>query len=201
MLNDESFLPPEIVRTDRRMAYENRWMTVWEDQVVFPDGSQGIYGCVDKADFALVVPYDGSGFYLVEQYRYPVNGRYWEFPQGSLESAPGTDVLEVAKQELKEETGLTAKSLKVLGRLYEAYGFSNQGFTVFLATELTQGESSPEISEMGMKCRRFELDEIWSLVQDGRLKDAPSLAALALFSRQLDLSKSQPTNGASRGLH
>ena len=150
MSGDESLVRSEIVRTDRRMVYRNRWMTVWEDQVVFPDGSSGIYGCVDKSDFALIVPFDGSGFYLVEQYRYPVVGRYWEFPQGSIESAPEMDVLEVAKQELKEEAGLAAESFEVLGKLYEAYGFSNQGFTVFLATELRRGKSSPEISETGM---------------------------------------------------
>jgi hypothetical protein len=65
MLNVESPMPPEFVRTDRRMAYSNSWMTVWEDQVVFPEGSEGIYGLVHKPDFALVVPFDGSGFYLV----------------------------------------------------------------------------------------------------------------------------------------
>ena len=62
MLDGEGLVSPEIVRTDRRIAYKNRWMTVWEDRVVFPDGSEGIYGCVDKPDFALVVPFDGSGF-------------------------------------------------------------------------------------------------------------------------------------------
>lgn len=185
MSDDEGVLSPEIVRTDRRIAYKNRWMTVWEDQVVFPDGSTGIYGCVDKPDFALVVPFDGSGFYLVEQYRYPVAGRYWEFPQGSLESSPDVDVREVARQELKEETGLTANVLEPLERLFEAYGLSNQGFTVFLATELTQGTSSPEISEHGLVCRRFGLDEVWDLVRSGKLKDAPSIAALALVSRHL----------------
>jgi len=188
MLNDESPIPPEIVRTDRRMAYKNPWMTVWEDQVVFPNGSEGIYGLVDKPDFALVVPFDGSGFYLVEQYRYPIDGRYWEFPQGSLENAPETDLLEVAKQELREETGIKAKSLEVLGKLYEAYGFSNQGFTVFLATDLTHGKSSPEISEMGMACHRFELEEVWNLIKEGRLKDAPSIAALALVTRHLKIT-------------
>lgn len=188
MPDDEGLMPPEIARTDRRMVYKNPWMTVWEDQVVFPDGSKGIYGCVDKPDFALVVPFDGSGFYLVEQFRYPVDGRYWEFPQGSLESAPDTDVLEVAKQELGEETGLIANSLEVLGRLYEAYGFSNQGFTVFLATELTEGKSSPEISELGMECHRFSLSEVWGLIRDGMLKDAPSIAALALATRHLDIT-------------
>ena len=188
MSGDESLVRSEIVRTDRRMVYRNRWMTVWEDQVVFPDGSAGIYGCVDKSDFALIVPFDGSGFYLVEQYRYPVNGRYWEFPQGSLESAPEMDVLEVAKQELEEEAGLAAESFEVLGNLYEAYGFSNQGFTVFLATELKLGKSSPEISEIGMVWRRFELIEVWDLIRDGRMKDAPSIAALALASRYLGMA-------------
>jgi len=188
MLDDGSFVRPEIVRTDRRLAYKNRWMSVWEDQVIFPDGSVGIYGCVDKPDFALIVPFDGSGFYLVEQFRYPVEGRYWEFPQGSLESAPDLDVHEVAKQELREETGLSAKSLEVVGKLYEAYGFSNQGFSVFLATELTQRKSNPEVSEMGMTCRRFEPNEVWDLIRDGRLKDAPSIAALALVSRHLGIT-------------
>lgn len=192
MPGDESLVRPEIVRTDRKMVYRNRWMTVWEDQVVFPDGSAGIYGCVDKSDFALIVPFDGSGFYLVEQYRYPVDGRYWEFPQGSLEGAPDANVLEVAKQELREEAGLAAESFEVLGNLYEvlgnlyeAYGFSNQGFTVFLATGLTLGLSSPEVSELGMTWRLFELDEVWDLIRDGKLKDAPSIAALALVSRRL----------------
>ena len=186
MPGDEGLARPEIVRTDRKMVYRNRWMTVWEDQVVFPDGSSGIYGCVDKSDFALIVPFDGSGFYLVEQYRYPVDGRYWEFPQGSLESAPDANALEVSKQELREEAGLAAESFEVLGNLYEAYGFSNQGFTVFLATALSLGQSSPEVSELGMTWRRFEPEEVWDLIRDGKMKDAPSIAALALVTRRLD---------------
>lgn len=175
----------EIERTDRQLVYKNRWMTVWEDQVLFQDGSEGIYGVVDKPDFSLIVPWDGLGFYLVEQYRYPVSERYWEFPQGSLESSPDIDVLEVARIELKEETGLIAESFEILGKLFEAYGFSNQGFTVFLATQLTLGQSDLEVSEMGMVCRHFELEEIWNLIDSGLMKDAPSIAALALVSRHL----------------
>ncbi|MFF3500665.1 hypothetical protein [Streptomyces sp. NPDC003247] len=39
---------------------------------------------MDKPDFVLVVPRERDGFHLVEQYRYPVGGRFWEFPQGAL---------------------------------------------------------------------------------------------------------------------
>jgi len=66
-------------------------MAVREDDVVRSDGSTGIFGVVEKPDFALVIPFDGAGFYMVEQYRYPVGARFVEFPQGSYEESAGVD--------------------------------------------------------------------------------------------------------------
>jgi ADP-ribose pyrophosphatase len=66
-----------------RIVYENRWMRVREDAVERQDGAPGIYGVVEKADFAVIVPLDNGFIHLVEQYRYLVKGRYWELPQGS----------------------------------------------------------------------------------------------------------------------
>ena len=56
-----------------RVVYENPWMRVREDAIGRPDGSAGIYGVVEKPDFALVIPVDADGVWLVEQYRYPVD--------------------------------------------------------------------------------------------------------------------------------
>jgi hypothetical protein len=50
-----------------REVYRNPWMTVREDEIVRDDGSLGNYGVVDKPDFALVIPQDDTGFWLVEQ--------------------------------------------------------------------------------------------------------------------------------------
>ena len=72
--------------------------------------------------------------------------------------------------------------------MFEAYEFSNQGFTVFLATELMKGKSSPQISENGMACRCSELDEVGDFVRCGKVKGAPSIAALALVSRHLNMA-------------
>ncbi len=69
--------------TSSRVAYENQWMRVREDEFLLPDGSPGLYGVVEKADFALVIPLEDDTVHLVEQYRYPVGERQWEFPQGS----------------------------------------------------------------------------------------------------------------------
>ena len=75
-----------VRRVSTREVYRNPWMALREDEIRRPDGSAGIYSVVDKPDFALVIPAEPDGFHLVEQYRYPVGGRYWEFPQGT---APG----------------------------------------------------------------------------------------------------------------
>lgn len=173
----------DIRKLSRRTVYKNRWMKVHEDAVGFPDGSEGIYGVVDKEDFALIVPRHGEGRYqLVQQYRYPVGGRFWEFPQGSWETRPGSNPEEVALGELEEETGLRANSLVRLGHLYEAYGYSNQGFHVFLATGLREGNINRDREEQDMITASFSLAEINRMISEGEIKDAPTIAALGLLA-------------------
>lgn len=174
---------PEITATSSTVVYRNRWMTVREDTIVRPDGTTGIFGVVEKPDFALVIPFENGGFHLVEQFRYPVQGRYWEFPQGAWEDVPDADPLALAAGELREETGLRAGSMVELGFLYEAYGYCDQGFHVVLATDLTEGENQLDAEEVGLISRWFTEEELWRLVEAGKLRDAPSLAALALFER------------------
>lgn len=173
----------ELVATASDVVYANRWMTVREDKTLRHDGVEGVFGLVEKPDFALVIPYSDGGFHLVEQYRYAVKGRYWEFPQGSWETEPDADPLALARGELAEETGLRAGSMRRLGHLFEAYGYCNQGFHVILATDLTAGEPDLEEFEAGLISRWFPEAHVWQLIAEGRMKDAPSIAALALFQR------------------
>ena len=105
-----------IETTSTRLVYENRWMRVREDTIRRRDGSKGIYGVVEKPDFVVIIPVEDDGrLYLVEQFRYPVKGRYWEFPQGSWEQIEGADPLEMARGELREETGLDAAEMTDVG--------------------------------------------------------------------------------------
>lgn len=173
----------EIKQLSRRTVYENRWMKVHEDAVRFPDGSTGIYGIVDKEDFALIIPRHADGsFQLIQQYRYPVGERFWEFPQGSWETRPGTDPETVALGELEEETGFRAKNLTKLGHLFEAYGYSNQGLHVFLATDLEPGRLNREPGEQGMVTQAFERHQIDSMIGSGQIKDVATIAALGLLA-------------------
>lgn len=156
-------------------------MTVKEDDVEFANGSQGIFGVVEKPDFSLVVPFFDGGFQFVKQYRYPVKESFWEFPQGSYEDSPETPAVEVARGELAEETGLQAAEVKEIGYLYEAYGYCNQGFHIFLATGLTKGEQQLEDSEQGMETAFYSVEEFEQMVDRGEVRDAPTISAYGLL--------------------
>src|SRR5207302_2757136 len=87
----------EIKTTGSRIVYGNRWMRVREDRIERTNGAPGLYSVVEKLDYSLIMPRDDQGVFLVEQYRYPVQGRYWEFPQGTWEERPEADPTEVAR--------------------------------------------------------------------------------------------------------
>lgn len=169
-----------ITRLSSRVVYRNDWMTVREDEVRFPGGHEGIYGVVDKPDFALVVPWDGHKLHMVRQYRYPIGGAFWEFPQGSADDREHTPE-ELARRELREETGLSAGDMTRLGFLYQANGYSNQGFHVFLATGLTAGKRRLEATEAGMETAAFDIDELERLMLAGEIRDGPTVSAYGLL--------------------
>lgn len=173
-----------MTRTGQREVYANPWMRVTEDAIVDAGGNASTYAVLHAPDFAVVIPFDGERYQLVEQYRYPVGRRAWEFPQGAVHQRAPVDPVEVAARELAEETGLRAGHFERLGFLHETYGRSVSGFTAFLATQLVPGEPDREPGEADMRTGWFTLEEIWTMVDDGRITDASTVAALALLDRR-----------------
>jgi 8-oxo-dGDP phosphatase len=171
---------PFIERVASREIYRNPWLVLREDDIRRPDGSPGIYSVVDKPTSALVMPYDGDRFRLVEQFRYPVGARRWEFPQGSAPDL-ADEPSELAKRELREETGLLATSFEPLGQLDVVAGLTSQRLWVFLATGITEGESDREHEEQDMRSDWFSREDVEQMIRSGVIVDAQSIAAYGLF--------------------
>jgi ADP-ribose pyrophosphatase len=170
----------EVEQIESKIVYRNRWMTVREDAIRRADGSSGVYGVVEKSDFAVIAAVQGDQMHLVEQFRYPVGARYWELPQGSWDCRDG-DPLALARAELREETGLVAESMVHVGHLFLAYGFCTQGYDVFLATQLTQQEAQREPEEVGLESRWFRMSEVDEMIRTGVIQDATTVAVLGLL--------------------
>jgi 8-oxo-dGTP pyrophosphatase MutT (NUDIX family) len=171
----------QVETISSRQVYANSWMTVREDAVRRPDGSNGIYGVVDKPTFALVIPRDGDRLHMVEQFRYPVGRRRWEFPAGTAPGRADIDPADLAAQELREETGLQACQWELIGRLDVAPGMSSQTGTVWLATELTEGPAQREHTEQDMRAAWLTSAEFEEMARAGEITDSQSLAAYLIL--------------------
>jgi len=159
-----------------REVYRNHWLRVREDGIERSNGDRGIYGVVDKHDCAIILPIDGDHIWLVEQYRYPIGERALELPQGGWET-DGVHPEELARGELREETGLTAARMTELPWMWIAYGFARQRQHVFVAEQLTPGPTERDAEESDMKVVRLPIDEFVAKLRTGEIRDVCTLAA------------------------
>ncbi|MFA5871400.1 MAG: NUDIX hydrolase [Parcubacteria group bacterium] len=159
-------------------VYRNRFMRVTEDEVETESGKRLTYGVVHKKPFALTIPWDGEKFTLVGEYRYFVNSFSWGFPQGHYEH---NSIKQTASQELQEETGQTAKTIKKIGSFWIGPGAIGQECFVFFATDLSEGKFNREETEEGMEIKKVTLTELREMIRVGKIKDGPTITALNLL--------------------
>ena len=167
-----------------REVYRNPWTRVREDVIERANGVRGIYGVVDKDPACLIIPLEstaeGEFVTLVEQYRFTVGGRFMEFPQGGWEQ-PDVVPEEMARGELREETGLSAERMTLLTTLQIGYGVLNQKQYIYLAEGLTQGERELDAEESDLVVNRVSVAEFEAMLVDGAIVDNCSAAAWGIF--------------------
>lgn len=178
--NKELIVKTEIKTLASRQIYCNRWMSLKEDRVQRADGSEGLYSVIEKDDFVVIIPVENDEVYLVEQYRYPLGQRTTELPQGSWEFSRDAAPEEIARGELKEETGLSAGKMVYVGYQKLAQGYSTQGYHIYLATELTFTGQQLEEEEYGLTVKKIKISAFAQLIRDGQITDATSVTAFLL---------------------
>ena len=162
---------------ERAKIYDNPWVTVYKDQVINPSGNDGIYGWVHFKNKAIgIIPLDEAGnTWLVGQYRYTLDEYSWEIPMGG--GASEEEPLVSAQRELKEETGLSANQWTPIMRIHTSNSVTDEEGFIFVAQELTQGETEFEETEQ-LIVKKLPLSEAVAMVMDGKITDAISVAGI-----------------------
>jgi ADP-ribose pyrophosphatase len=163
-----------------REVYRNHWMSLREDEILRSNGEKGIYGVVEKHDAAIILPIDQGRVWLVEQFRHTIQERGIELPQGGWEMEVENPE-DLARGELKEEMGLNAAQMTLLGTLWIAYGFCRQKQHVFLATGLTATEKTPDAEEHDLIVRSVPIAEFEKMMLTGVIRDGCTLSAWGLY--------------------
>jgi ADP-ribose pyrophosphatase len=169
-------MPFELLKSE--VLYTGRALTIRRDHVRLPDGRETKLDIVDHGGSVIIVPVDDDGNLLfVRQYRHATGLDLLELPAGTLEAGEAPEAC--AGREVREETGMAAGKLELLGGFYLAPGYSTEYMHVFLATGLRPDPLQADADEF-LAVERHSRSEVDSLVRQGKIPDAKSLAAFWL---------------------
>ena len=155
--------------------------------MIKPDGSKGFYDVVVRKPSVFIVALnEKQEVCLVHLFRYTTQQFSLEIPAGNSD---GEKPLVAAKRELLEETGMKAKSWKLLGTFQMANGISDQMANIFLARELIQKKKNSQVEE-GIDHTQFvSMKKIFQMIKDGKITDLETVTAFFLAKAELATKK------------
>lgn len=160
---------------ESREVYRGRILRVREDKVLLPNGKTGTREVVEHPGGVGILALDGDEVLLVKQFRYAFSRVLTEIPAGKREK--GEEPFVTAQRELKEEIGAEAAEWTELGALIASPGCYGETLYLYLACDLTFGETHPDEDEF-LEVVRVPFDEAAAMCMDGRLTDAKTVAAI-----------------------
>ncbi len=168
-------------------VYDNEWISVMHDDVTTPSGTSGIYGTVIFKNKAIgIIPIDNDGnTWLVGQYRYPLKEYSWEIPMGG--GPHDQDPLYCAQKELKEETGIEAKTWTKLMKIHTSNSVTDEEGFIYLAKDLSFGQTSFDETE-DLTIKKVPFAEAYQMVIENTITDAISISGI-LFAAQTIMLK------------
>lgn len=164
--------------------YEGKLLNLRVDTVEIPDKKYSKREIVEHPGGVGIIPItDDNSIVLVKQYRKAVERFLLEIPAGKLEL--NEEPRETAIRELKEETGFEAKNIEYLLEFYTSPGFSNEKIYLFLATDLTEGEPTPDVGEF-IETEKYKIDDLIKMVERGEIVDSKTIIAINFAKKYID---------------
>lgn len=160
------------ISSDR--IHKGKIIEVDRDRIRYPDGTEAEVDIVRHSGASAVVPFlsDPEGedpqLLLLRQYRYAADGYLYEIPAGRLD--PDETPADCAARELKEETGCTAGQMEPLITMVTTPGFTDERIHLFMATDLTHGQTAREADEFA-DVVVMRLAEALEMIQRGEIVD------------------------------
>lgn len=168
-----------------KTVYENPWLEIQHHEIINPSGNEGVYGVVHFKNLAIgIIPIDENGnTWIVGQHRYPLKQYSWELPEGGGDM--NMPPVESAKKELKEEVGITAAKWTELMRIHTSNSVTDEYAIVFIAQDLTFGETEHEETE-DITIRKLHFSELVEMVMNGEITDGITIAAVLKLQFMID---------------
>lgn len=163
---------------NRESTYQSHAFNVQKVFLELPNQKQRYYDLVDHKDSVTVLPIDENGdVYFVTQYRLGAERQLLELPAGVMEDGELPEIC--AMREIKEEIGMAAENLKLLGDFYLVPGYCNEHMYTYLATGLFPSPLKPDADEF-LQINKIPYQQVLEMMKSGNIQDVKTLATLAL---------------------
>lgn len=179
-MGKESNNPWKILSS--KIVYESPFLKVREDKVITPEGKTDIHNVTSFGSKSIggvvVAPVnEQEDVYLIRQYRYAYGDYALELVAGMV--VRGDSSLSAAKRELREETGLLAKSWTKIGETFIGTESVKHKSYLFLARQLTACPSNYR-GENRMEVFKVPLRDAVKMVISGKIPHASSALTILL---------------------
>lgn len=175
-MNDQNIIERQV---ESRRVFDGIILHIDHMTYELPNGRLAPRECARHIGASAIVPVDAEGnVWLVRQFRACVDQVLLEIPAGKLDYK-GEDRLETAKRELREETGLTARSWTHLTDILTTPGFSDEKISLYLARDLEAGASHPDDDEF-LNLVKLPLTEVVAMILRGEITDAKTVCAVMM---------------------
>ena len=158
------------------LIFDGRVMHLYYDRVKLPNGMEATREYARHIGAVCVLPLFADGTVAcVRQFRYPHGEILTEIPAGKLDSKQ-EDHAEAALRELREETGCACGKLTHLGKIYTSPAILDEVIDMYLAEDLTEGETDFDEDEF-LAPVRIPLKDLVDDVMAGKIPDVKTQAA------------------------
>lgn len=159
-----------------QLIFDGKVLHVYRDDIILPDGNPAFREYIRHVGAVCVLPLTREGDVIcVRQYRYPHAEVLLEIPAGKLNFRE-EDPEEAVRRELREETGARCEKLTYLGKYYGSPAILDECIHMYLAEELTFGETDPDEDEF-LETVRIPLSELVKQIMEGAVPDGKTQAA------------------------
>ena len=162
--------------------WTGRRIAVRVDEVERADGHRTTREIVEHPGAVAILAWDGERLAMVRQWRHATGQALLEIPAGTLE--PNEPPADTARRELAEEVGLAAATWTEGPRFYTAPGFCTELMHLYLATDLSEQHADGDDDEQ-LEPSWMTLPDALAAIDDGRLMDAKTIAAIGWLARRL----------------
>ncbi|MDD4495757.1 MAG: NUDIX hydrolase [Eubacteriales bacterium] len=168
----------------KKEIFKGNIINIEQLTVELPNGKIATRDMVVHPGASVVIPISSSNeIYMVRQYRTPIGQESLEAPAGKIDA--GENPYDCAKRELKEETGLDAEKIEHIISVHSTPGFSNEVLHIFIAMDLSEGNSCADPDEF-ISCEKYTIKQLIDMIYSHKITDAKTIIGIFLAERQMN---------------